>query len=86
MYRDAQEELKRLEEALLEEDRQQENFGQWDEDEDFEPIVDSPKERKRKKDNRNKAIFGLTVAVIILTAAMVGILLYLLAGYGRWFS
>ncbi len=81
MYRDAKEELKRLEEALLEEDNQQDNIRQWDLDIEFDDI---PKPSK-KKDNRNKIIFGLTIAVILLTAAMVGVLIFLLAGYGRWF-
>lgn len=81
MYRDAQEELKRLEEALLEEDDRQDDISQWDIDETLDNIPDLPK----KKDNRNRIIFGLTVAVIILTAAMVGMLIFLLAGYGRWF-
>lgn len=81
MYRDAQEELKRLEEALLEEDDRQEDFSQWNIEEEPEHIPAPP----RKKDHRNKIIFGLTIAVIILTAAMVGMLILLLTGYGRWF-
>ena len=81
MYRDAQEELKRLEEALLEEDDRQNDIGQWNIDKALDHVPDLPK----KKDNRNRIIFGLTIAVIILTAAMVGILIFLLAGYGRWF-
>ena len=84
MYRDAKEELKRLEEALLEEDSQQDDISQWDLDDALADIPDLPK-KKKKKDNRNKLIFGLTVAVILLTAAMVGILIFLFAGYGRWF-
>lgn len=81
MYRDAKEELKRLEEALLEEDNRQDDTRQWDLDVEPDDIPAPP----RKKDNRNKIIFGLTIAVILLTAAMVGVLIYLLAGYGRWF-
>ncbi len=81
MYRDAQEELKRLEEALLEEDDRQDHVSQWNIDKALTDIPDLPK----KKDNRNKIIFGLTIAVIVLTAAMVGTLIFLLAGYGRWF-
>ena len=84
MYRDAKEELKRLEEALLEEDDGQDDINQWDLDDALSDIPDLPKKQK-KKDNRNKLIFGLTVAVILLTAAMVGILIFLFAGYGRWF-
>ena len=81
MYRDAKEELKRLEEALLEEENRQEETRKWDLDVD----IDDAPQRPKKKSNRNKVIFSLTIAVIILTAAMVGILIYLLAGYGRWF-
>ncbi len=81
MYRDAKEELKRLEEALLEEENRQEETRKWDLDVD----IDDTPQRPKKKNNRNKVIFSLTIAVIILTAAMVGILIYLLAGYGRWF-
>ena len=81
MYRDAKEELKRLEEALLEEENRQEETRKWDLDVD----IDNTPQRPKKKSNRNKVIFSLTIAVIVLTAAMVGILIYLLAGYGRWF-
>jgi hypothetical protein len=84
MYRDAKEELKRLEQALLEEDDGQDDISQWDLEDALADIPDLPK-KKKKKDNRNKVILGLTVAVILLTAAMVGILIFLFAGYGRWF-
>lgn len=83
MYRDAKEELKRLEEALLEEENRQEETRKWDLDVDIDDMPQRPK--KKKRGNRNKVIFGLTITVIILTAAMVGIVIYLLAGYGRWF-
>ena len=86
MYRDAKEELKRLEEALLEEENQQADTEQWDFDIDIDDIPEPPqKQNKQKKDNRNRIIFALTIAVIILTAAMVGLVAFLLAGYGRWF-
>ena len=84
MYRDAKEELKRLEQALLEEEKQQAETRKWDLDVDVDDTPQYPKNKTKKK-NRNKIIFGLTIAVIILTAAMVGILIFLLAGYGRWF-
>ncbi len=83
MYRDAQEELKRLEEALLQEDNQpEEHTNQWDIDIDdaVSDIPDLP-----KKDKRGKIIFGLTVAVIALTAMIVGLLIYVLIGYGEGF-
>lgn len=79
MYRDAQEELKRLEEALLREDEQpEEHTNQWNIDIDnaISDIPDLP-----KKDNRGKIMFGLTVAVIALTAAIVGLLIYVLIHY-----
>lgn len=79
MYRDAQEELKRLEEALLREDEQpEEHTNQWniDIDDAISDIPDLP-----KKDNRGKIIFGLTVAVMALTAAIVGLLIYVLIHY-----
>ena len=79
MYRDAKEELKRLEEALLQEDNQpEEHTNKWDIDiEDaISDIPDLP-----KKDNRGTIIFGLTVAVIALTAAIAGLLIYVLIGY-----
>ncbi len=83
MYRDAQEELKRLEEALLREDEQpEEHTNQWniDIDDAISDIPDLP-----KKDNRGKIIFGLTVAVIALTAIIVGLLIYVLIHYKEGF-
>ena len=79
MYRDAQEELKRLEEALLREDEQpEEHTNQWniDIDDAISDIPDLP-----QKDNRGKIIFGLTVAVIALTAVIAGLLIYVLISY-----
>ena len=85
MYRDAKEELKRLEQALLEEENRQAETRKWDLDIPVDDIPQQPEKKKNKKDKRNQIIFGLTIAVIILTAAMVGIVIFLLAGYGRWF-
>lgn len=79
MYRDAQEELKRLEEALLREDEQpEEHTNEWniDIDDAISDIPDLP-----QKDNRGKIIFGLTVAVIALTAVIAGLLIYVLISY-----
>ena len=67
MYRDAKEELKRLEEALLQEDDQPEEENPWDLDMD-DAIADIPD--LPKKDNRGKIIFSLTLAVMVLTAAI----------------
>ena len=85
MYRDAKEELKRLEQALLEEENRQAETRKWDLDIPVDDIPQQSEKKKNKKDKRNQIIFGLTIAVIILTAAMVGIVIFLLAGYGRWF-
>ena len=83
MYRDAKEELKRLEDALLQVDSQpEETANQWDIDiEDaISDIPDLP-----RKDNKNKIIFGLTIAVIALTAAIVGLLVFIFVRYGEAF-
>ncbi len=80
MYRDAKEELKRLEEALLEEDTQPEEDGasQWDIDIEaaVSDIPDLP-----ETDKKNKLILGLTLAVIALTAVIIGGLIFLLIQY-----
>lgn len=82
MYRDAKEELKRLEEALLQEDDRQEDENPWDLDID-DAIADIPD--LPKKDNRGKVIFGLTLTVMILTAAIVGLLFYIFLRYREAF-
>ena len=82
MYRDAKEELKRLEEALLQEDDRQEDENPWDLDID-DAIADIPD--LPKKDNQGKVIFGLTLTVMILTAAIVGLLIYIFLRYGEAF-
>ena len=82
MYRDAKEELKRLEEALLQEDDRQEDENPWDLDID-DAIADIPD--LPKKDNRGKVIFGLTLTVMILTTAIVGLLIYIFLRYGEAF-
>lgn len=82
MYRDAKEELKRLEEALLQEDDQPEEENPWDLDID-DAIADIPD--LPKKDNRGKIIFGLTLAVMVLTAAIVGLLIYIFVCHGEAF-
>ena len=81
MYRDAKEELKRLEEALLEEDTQpEEDIVQWNLEDALSDIPDLPKaERKDKK------IRGLTVTVIALAAVVVGVLVFLFVRYGGVF-
>ena len=76
MYRDAEEELKRLEQALLEED---DGSAPWELDmqEAISDIPDLP-----PKDKKNKVIVGLVIAVILLTAAVAGLTVFLLAGGG----
>lgn len=84
MYRDAKEELKRLEEALLEEDSQPEadNASQWDIDID-EAVSDIPD--LPQTDHKDRVIRRLTAAVIILAAAIVGALIFLFVRYGGVF-
>ena len=82
MYRDAQEELKRLEEALLQEDDQPEENDPWDIDLD-DAIADIPD--LPKKDNRGKVIFGLTIALIALTTIIAGLLIYIFVCHGEAF-
>ena len=73
MYRDAKEELQRLEEALLrEEDEAEEDAWEPDMDEEIADIPDLP-----RKDNRGKIIFRLTLVVIALTAIIAGLLIYI---------
>lgn len=78
MYRDAKEELKRLEQALLEED---DGLEAWELDME-EAISDIPDLPPKEKEKKNKVIVGLVIAVILLTAALVGLTVFLLAGGG----
>lgn len=80
MYRDAKEELKRLEDALLQAEAQPEDTAnQWDIDIE-DAIADIPD--LPRTDNKNKIIFGLTIAVIALTAAIAGLLIFVFIRYG----
>ncbi len=81
MYQDAKEELKRLEDALLEEDSQQEdNDFQLDMIDALEDIPDLP-----EKDKRDRLIFWLTVTIIALTVSIVGMVAFWLIRYGGAF-
>ena len=81
MYQDAKEELKRLEEALLEEDPQQEDDSfPWDMEDALADIPDLP-----KADKRDRLIFWLTVTIIILAAGIVGMVAFWLIRYGGAF-
>lgn len=83
MYQDAKEELKRLEEALLEEDPQpkQDDISQWDLEEALSDIPDLP-ETTGGKDRTNLA---LIITVICLTAGTLAILAFWLIRYGGIF-
>ena len=81
MYQDAKEELKRLEEALLQvEEQPEEDDRQWDIDIE-DAIADIPD--LPEKDNKNKIIFGLIMAVSLLTAAIVGLLIFIFIRFGE---
>lgn len=82
MYRDAKEELKRLEDALLEEEPQQEEEdSQWNiDDEALSDIPDLP-----APDRRDRLIFWLTLTIIILTAGIVAMVAFWLIRYGGAF-
>ena len=82
MYRDAKEELKRLEDALLEEEPQQEEEdSQWNiDDEALSDIPDLP-----APDRRDRLIFWLTLTIIVLTAGIVGMVAFWLIRYGGAF-
>ena len=81
MYRDAKEELKRLEDALLEEEPQQEDDAQWNIDEEaLSDIPDLP-----EPDKRDRLIFWLTFIIIVLTAGIVGMVAFWLIRYGGAF-
>lgn len=81
MYQDAKEELKRLEEALLEEEPQQEeDDAQWNIDEALSDIPDLP-----EPDKRDRLIFWLTVTIIALTAGIVAMVAFWLIRYGGAF-
>lgn len=81
MYQDAKEELKRLEEALLEEEPQQEeDDSQWNIDEALSDIPDLP-----ETDKRDRLIFWLTVTIIALTAGIVAMVAFWLIRYGGAF-
>ncbi len=82
MYQDAKEELKRLEEALLEDAPQQEETdSQWNIDEEaLSDIPDLP-----ESDHRDKLIFWLTAIIIVLAAGIVGMVAFWLVRYGGAF-
>ena len=81
MYRDAKEELKRLEDALLEEEPQQADDAQWNiDDEALSDIPDLPKPAKG-----DRLVFRLTIAIIALTACIVGMVIFWLIQYGGAF-
>lgn len=82
MYQDAKEELKRLEEALLEEEEtpQEEDSFQWDMEEALSDIPDLP-----VADKRDRLIFRLTVTIIVLAAGIAGMVIYWLIRYGGAF-
>lgn len=82
MYQDAKEELKRLEEALLEEEPPQEDdSAQWNiDDEALSDIPDLP-----EPDRRDRLIFWLTVTIIALTLGIVGMVAFWLIRYGGAF-
>ena len=82
MYRDAKEELKRLEDALLEEEPQQEEEdSQWNiDDEALSDIPDLP-----APDRRDRLIFWLTLTIIVLTAGIVAMVAFWLIRYGGAF-
>ena len=81
MYQDAKEELKRLEEALLEEDPQQEDDSfQWDMEDALADIPDLP-----QTDKRDSLVFWLTVTIIVLAAGIVGMVAFWLVRYGGAF-
>ena len=80
MYRDAKEELKRLEEALLEEDEDLDDISQWDFEEALSDIPDLPKKTKGNRGNR-----GLIATVIALSAGILAVLIFWFIRYGGVF-
>lgn len=76
MYRDAKEELSRLEEALLEEEEEvtetEEAEEEWEESQDF----DAPEE---------KPVTGLLATVITLACGVLAVLIFWFIRYGRVF-
>lgn len=84
MYEDAKAELKRLEEALLEEDMQPEEAVEAEKAFDFEAalsdIPDLPVEKKA-----NSLTVWLTVAVIMMTGGILAVLIIWLIRYGSVF-
>ncbi len=84
MYEDAKAELKRLEEALLEEDMQTEEAVEAVEAFDFEAalsdIPDLPVEKKA-----NSRTVWLAVAIIMMTGGILAVLIIWLIRYGSVF-
>ncbi len=87
MYQDAKEELKRLEEALLEEDtlqeeqpQQEDDILQWNIDQAISDIPDLP-----KAERQDRLVFWLIVTIIALTAGIVGMVVFWLIRYGGAF-
>ena len=82
MYEDAKAELKRLEEALLEEDAQTEEAVEaaFDFEAALSDIPDLPVEKKA-----NSLTVWLTVAVIMMTGGILAVLIIWLIRYGSVF-
>lgn len=85
MYKDAKEELKRLEEALLEGETvriPEEEIAAYDFDRQIQPEEPHAKPQKVKKD-RNVPMTILTVIASLVLAGVTAGLVYILICYGR---
>ncbi len=83
MYQDAKEELKRLEEALLEEDPQpaQDDISQWDMEDALSDIPDLPV----AEGGKDKGNFALAIVAICLAAGIAAVVIFWLIRYGGAF-
>lgn len=77
MYHDAKEELKRLEDALLEEDPQPEEYdiSQWNFEEALSDIPDLP-EPPNRKDRTNLILILVVIFLTLGTLATLAFLIY----------
>lgn len=78
MYRDAKEELQRLEDALLSEEEQNTAAS-------FDVDIDEDEPEEPQPANRDRVTVYLTAVAFTLAAAIVGVLLFWLIRYGRVF-
>lgn len=83
MFREEQEELTRLQEALLEESEELEETEDLEEEaEDFEEEYQEESEESEEFEEQEKGVTGLLITALLLTLGIVGVAIWVLLEYG----